>query len=73
MSDLIAVAYHDRVTAERVRDELAQLTHVIEIVDAVVVERREDGTVKLRQSVNPAGGALWGGPQEELSATGAPV
>ena len=68
MSDLIAVAYHDRVTAERVHDELAQLTreHVIEIEDAVVVERREDGKVKLHQSVNPAGagaagGALWGG------------
>jgi uncharacterized membrane protein len=71
MSDLIAVAYHDRVTAERARDELAQLTHVIE--GAVVVGRREDGTVKLRQSVIPAGGALGGGLQEELSATGAPV
>src|SRR5919109_955045 len=68
MSDLIAVAYDDRATAERVRDELAQLTreHVIEIEDAVVVERREDGKVKLHQTVNPAGagaagGALWGG------------
>ena len=68
MSDLIAVAYHDRVTAERVRDELAQLTreHVIEIDDAVVVTRDEKGKVKLHQTVNPAGagaagGALWGG------------
>jgi uncharacterized membrane protein len=68
MSDLIAVAYDDRATAERVRDELATLTreHVIEIEDAVVVERREDGKVKLHQTLNPAGagaagGALWGG------------
>jgi uncharacterized membrane protein len=68
MSDLIAVAYDDRATAERVRDELAALTreHVIEIADAVVVERREDGKVKLHQTINPAGagaagGALWGG------------
>jgi uncharacterized membrane protein len=41
MSDLIAVAYDDRATAEKVRDELARLTreHVIEIEDAVVVTR----------------------------------
>jgi uncharacterized membrane protein len=68
MSDLIAVAYDDRATAERVRDELAKLTreHVIEIEDAVVVTREADGKVKLHQTVNPAGagavgGALWGG------------
>jgi uncharacterized membrane protein len=68
MSDLIAVAYDDRETAERVRDELARMTreHVIEIADAVVVTRDEKGKVKLHQTVNPAGagaagGALWGG------------
>jgi uncharacterized membrane protein len=68
MSDLIAVAYDDRETAERVRDELASLTreHVIEIADAVVVTREPNGKVKLHQTVNPAGagaagGALWGG------------
>jgi uncharacterized membrane protein len=68
MSDLIAVAYPDRATAEKVRDELARLTreHVIEIEDAVVVTRQPDGKVKLHQTVNPAGagaagGALWGG------------
>jgi uncharacterized membrane protein len=68
MSDLIAVAYDDRATAERVRDELAAMTreHVIEIADAVVVARDEKGKVKLHQTLNPAGvgaasGALWGG------------
>ena len=68
MSDLIAVAYDNRDVAERVRDELAQLTreHVIEIADAVVVTREGNGKVKLHQTVNPAGagavgGALWGG------------
>jgi uncharacterized membrane protein len=68
MSDLIAVAYDDRATAETVRNELIQLTreHVIEIEDAVVVTREADGKVKLHQAVNPAGrgaagGALWGG------------
>jgi uncharacterized membrane protein len=68
MSDLIAVAYPDRATAEKVRDELARLTraHVIEIEDAVVVTREPNGKVKLHQAVNStgtgaAGGALWGG------------
>jgi uncharacterized membrane protein len=68
MSDLIAVAYPDRATAEKVRDELARLTreHVIEIEDAVVATREANGKVKLHQAVNPAGsaaagGALWGG------------
>ena len=68
MSDLIAVTYPDRETAENVRNELARLTreHVIEIEDAVVVTREANGKVKLHQNVNPAGagaagGALWGG------------
>lgn len=68
MSDLIAVAYPDKQTAETVRDRLLQLTreHVIELEDAVVVDRDEDGRVKLHQTLNPAaqgavGGALWGG------------
>jgi uncharacterized membrane protein len=68
MSDLIAVAYDDRATAERVRDELAAMTreHVIEIADAVVGARVENGQVELQQTLNPAGvgaasGALWGG------------
>jgi uncharacterized membrane protein len=60
MSDLIAVACDDRATAERVRDELAGLTreHVIEIPDAVVVERRKDGKIELHQTVNENGAAL---------------
>lgn len=68
MSDLIAVAYPDRETAEKVRQRLAQLTleHTIELEDAVIVDRDENGKVKLHQAHNPvargaAGGALWGG------------
>lgn len=68
MSDLIAVAYPDKQTAEDVRSRLLQLTseHVIELEDAVVVDRNEDGKVKLHQLHSPAaagaaGGALWGG------------
>jgi len=68
MSDLIAVAYPDRGTAENVRARLLDLVreHVIELEDAVVVDRDEDGRVKLHQLHRPAasgaaGGALWGG------------
>lgn len=68
MSDLIAVAYPDRETAEAVRQKLAKLTleHTIELEDAVIVDRDENGKVKLHQAHNPvargaAGGALWGG------------
>jgi uncharacterized membrane protein len=68
MSDLIAVAYPDRQTAETVRDRLIQLTteRSIDLEDAVVVDREENGKVKLHQIRKPAaagaaGGALWGG------------
>jgi uncharacterized membrane protein len=68
MSDLIAVAYPDRETAETVRRTLGQLMkeHVIELEDAVVVTRDDKGKVKLHQANSPAaagatGGALWGG------------
>jgi uncharacterized membrane protein len=68
LSDLIAVAYPDRETAEKVRGHLARLTreHAIELEDAVVVTRDTNGKVKLHQAFSPAahgamGGALWGG------------
>jgi uncharacterized membrane protein len=68
VSDLIAVAYPDQQTAETVRLRLARLTreHAVELEDAVVVTRDENGKVKLHQAVNMAGhgaasGALWGG------------
>lgn len=68
MSDLVAVAYDDQATAEKVRGELIELVreHTLEIEDLVVVTRADNGKVKLHQSVSPAkagatGGALWGG------------
>ncbi|MEY2535185.1 MAG: hypothetical protein QOF29_3095 [bacterium] len=68
MSELVAISYPDRQTAEVVRDILAELStqRLIVLDDAVVVARDEKGTVKLEQSVRPgrtaAGrGALWGG------------
>ncbi len=68
MSTLIAMAYPDVRTAEQVRDELIRAAEerLIVLEDAVVVEHRPDGKVKLHQATHPsrsAGGrgALWGG------------
>ena len=68
MSTLVAIAYPDAETAERVRTELVQMTkeHLIQLDDAVVVEHQPDGKIKLHQAVSTtgagaAGGALWGG------------
>jgi uncharacterized membrane protein len=68
MSTLVAIAYPDTETAERVRGELVQATkeHLVDLQDAVVVEHRADGKIKLNQAMSPAGagaagGALWGG------------
>jgi uncharacterized membrane protein len=68
MSKLIAVAYPDVPTAQTVLGKLAdmQKREIIKLDDAVVVERRDDGKVKLHQAnslvgASAAGGALWGG------------
>jgi uncharacterized membrane protein len=68
MSNLVAIAYPDFDTAERVRRELIEATkeHLVKLEDAVVVECRPDGKIKLHQAasttgVGAAGGALWGG------------
>ena len=68
MSSLVAIAYPDVATAEQVRAELIQATkeRLITLDDAVVVERRADGKIKLHQGrsltgAGAAGGALWGG------------
>ncbi|MET9893783.1 DUF1269 domain-containing protein [Streptomyces sp. NPDC006465] len=68
MSNLFVVAYNDVATANQVRAKLFELSkqHLVELEDAVVVERSEDGRIKLHQAVShtavgAAGGALWGG------------
>jgi uncharacterized membrane protein len=68
MANLVAVAYPDEATAKEVLNVLGRLQteHSIDIDDAVVVTRSQDGKVKLHQSMKPAaagaaGGALWGG------------
>ena len=68
MSTLIAIAYPDMATAERVRSELIDATKqkLLELEDAVVIERRQDGGIELHQALHPARsgakrGAAWGG------------
>src|ERR1700749_205551 len=68
MSQLVAVAFDDRATADEVMGTLSRLQkeHAIELEDAVVVTRDAEGKVKLHQSNKLAaggavGGALWGG------------
>ncbi len=68
MSDLFAIAYDNLKTANQVRDKVFELQkeRVIELDDAVVVERKKNGKITLHQSRHvvggaAAGGALWGG------------
>jgi uncharacterized membrane protein len=68
MSNLVAIAYPDRESAEQVRRTLFELQreHIIELDDLVVVTRAEGGKVKLHQATSvagtgAAGGAVWGG------------
>jgi uncharacterized membrane protein len=68
MSTLAAIAYPDRDTAEKVRQELLAATkeHLVQLEDAVIVTHEADGKIKLHQAVSTtgagaAGGAVWGG------------
>ncbi len=67
MSDLVAIAYKDVPTAQQVASKLGEAVkaHEIELDDIVVVERKDDGKVKLHQpsltGAGAVGGALWGG------------
>jgi uncharacterized membrane protein len=67
MSDLVAIAYPDLATAQQVTANAAraQQAHELELDDMVIIERREDGKVKLHQpslaGAGAASGALWGG------------
>jgi len=67
LSDLVAIAYDDLSTAQEVASNLGDAVkgHQIEVDDVVVVERRDDGKVKLHQpslaGLGAVSGALWGG------------
>lgn len=67
MSNLIAVAYPDKATADQVAANLmeARKGHLVELDDLVLVEHRENGKIKLHQpslaGAGALGGAAWGG------------
>ncbi|GAB3674373.1 DUF1269 domain-containing protein [Actinocorallia lasiicapitis] len=68
MSNLVAIAYPDVNTAIQVRDRLMgmQRENLIKLEDAAVVEKQQDGKIKLHQVNSPTGtgaawGAVWGG------------
>src|SRR5919108_6180032 len=71
MSDLIAVSFKGEDTADQVLNKLAALQkeHLIDLEDACVVVRDQNGNVRLKQAMNLVGagaasggisGALWG-------------
>jgi uncharacterized membrane protein len=67
MSNLVAIAYDDVDSAQKVMASLNELVkeHSLALDDAVIIERRQDGKIKLHQpsaaGVGAAGGAVWGG------------
>ena len=67
MSNLVAIAYDDVDQAQQVTQTLGELMkeHSIELEDAVIVEHRANGKIKLHQpsmaGLGAASGALWGG------------
>ena len=64
MPTLVVIGYESEIKAEEVRLALLKLQreYLIDLGDAVVAVREDDGTVKLRQLVNlTAAGALGGG------------
>jgi uncharacterized membrane protein len=67
MSDLVFIAFDSEKKAEEVRDKILamQREYLIEVSDAVIATRDENGRVKLNQLMHPAAagavsGAFWG-------------
>jgi uncharacterized membrane protein len=67
MSDLIVIVYPSEQKAEEVRRRLLELQkeYVVELEDAVIAVRSEDGSIRLHQLVSPTQtgaltGSLWG-------------
>jgi uncharacterized membrane protein len=67
VANLVAVAYDDVNEAQEVMGTLGKLVkeHSLALDDAVIIERKGDGKIKLHQpstaGVGAAGGAVWGG------------
>jgi uncharacterized membrane protein len=67
MADLLVIEFPTEERAEEVRRKLLEMQkeYLIQLGDAVVAVKRPDGTVKLKQLVNPVkagalSGVLWG-------------
>lgn len=68
MNTLVAVIFeHDKAGAENALQKLRALEkeYLVDLEDAVIVTRREDGKIQLKQSINLTGigaweGAFWG-------------
>jgi uncharacterized membrane protein len=67
MSDLVVLAFDTENGAITVRDAMVNLQkqHIVELEDAAIVIRREDGKIKVKQAVSlvgqgALGGAFWG-------------
>ena len=67
MSDLVFIAFDSEKKAEEVREKVLamQREYLIDIGDAVIATRDQNGRVKLNQLMHPAGagavsGAFWG-------------
>jgi uncharacterized membrane protein len=67
MADLIVIAYDSEEKAEAARTKVLELQkeYLVELGDAVVAVRRDNGDVKLNQLVNTtaagaASGGMWG-------------
>jgi len=67
MSDLVVLAFATETGATEMRDELLRLQKqkIVELEDAAVVVRKQDGKVKVKQAVSlvgegALGGAFWG-------------
>lgn len=64
MADMVAIVYPSEAVAEEMRKKILDLQkdYVIELGDAAIAVKQEDGKVKLNQLVNTtAAGALSGG------------
>ena len=68
MADLVAIEYDDMFKAHEVRLTLAKLQreYLIDIEDAVVAVKDEDGKVKLHQTYNLTAGSLLWVPMESV-------
>lgn len=67
MSDLVVLAFGTETGATEMRDDLMRLQKqkIVELEDAAIVVRKQDGKVKVKQAVSlvgegALGGAFWG-------------